>query len=162
MRTLNRLLTKLLEILVTLCVAVLLLVVLWGVLSRFIVDVPSRWTEELASYLLAWVALLGGAIGFRRREHLGVDYLYLKLDREARRWNAVLIDLLVFVFVFTVMVVGGSLLVWKTWKTGQVTAAMGIRMGVVYLCVPLSGVLIALFTVEEFFNKLTSSGEPVK
>ena len=71
MKTFNYWLNKLLEWIGIGCVAGSILVVLWGVLSRFIVAVPSRWTEELAIILLTWTALLGAAIGFKNRQHLG-------------------------------------------------------------------------------------------
>ena len=45
MHTISQWLNKILEFVVAALVAVTVLVVLWGVFSRFIVNVPSRWTE---------------------------------------------------------------------------------------------------------------------
>ena len=43
-----------------LIVAVLLLVVdvVWGVFSRYVMGEQAKWTEELARFLLVWVTLL--------------------------------------------------------------------------------------------------------
>jgi TRAP-type C4-dicarboxylate transport system permease small subunit len=98
MKTFNYWLNKLLEWIVIGCVAGSILVVLWGVLSRFIVAVPSRWTEELAIILLTWTALLGAAIGFKNRQHLGVDYVFQKLDSDAKRLNAIVVQFLIILF----------------------------------------------------------------
>ena len=49
MRTLKDSLTRLLEMAVIAIMAALVLVVLWGVVSRFVLAEPSRWTEELAT-----------------------------------------------------------------------------------------------------------------
>ncbi len=152
MRRLNRGLCKGLEWTVIVCVAASILVVLWGVLTRFVVAVPSRWTEELAVILLNWTALLGAAVAFRNRQHLGVDYIFQKLDREAKHWNAIIIHALIILFAAIVMLWGGSKLVWNTLETGQVTAALGVRMGWTYLAVPLSGISIAMFSLEEIFR----------
>ena len=149
MKTFNYWLNKLLEWIVIGCVASSILVVLWGVLSRFIVAVPSRWTEELAIILLTWTALLGAAIGFKNRQHLGVDYVFEKLDSDAKRLNAIIVQVLIILFAVCVLIWGGSNLVLKTLSTGQITAALGVRVGYTYLAVPLSGIAIVLFAVDE-------------
>lgn len=149
MKHINQWLCKSLEWSVIACVAGSILVVLWGVLSRFVVAVPSRWTEELAVILLNWTALLGAAVAFRNRQHLGVDYIFQKLDAEARHWNAIIIQGLIVLFALVVMLWGGGQLAWNTLGTGQVTAALGVRIGWTYLAVPLSGLSIALFSIEE-------------
>ncbi len=161
MKQLNKTLCKLLEILVTTFVAATVLVVLWGVFSRFVIALPSRWTEELATNLLTWVALLGAAIAFRQRQHLGVDFFYAKLDADAKKLNGIVIQVLVIIFAAGVMIWGGTNLVAKTWSTGQVTAALGLRVGLTYLPVPLSGIAILLFAVEEMLT-LAKGQEPVE
>ena len=80
----KRVLDVLLETLVILVVMVLVIDVLWGVFTRFVLDSPSRWTEEIARLLLIWVALLGAAVAYGRREHLGFDYLVEQLDQGAQ------------------------------------------------------------------------------
>jgi TRAP-type C4-dicarboxylate transport system permease small subunit len=152
MRTLKLVFTRVLEWMVAAIVAFLVLVVLWGVVSRFAIQLPSRWTEELATQLLVWVAMLGAAVAFSRREHLGVDYLHAKLHPEAQRLLSILIQGLVIVFAGCVMVGGGCVLVSKTWASGQVTPALGIRMGLVYLSVPISGLFIVFFAIEQMIE----------
>jgi TRAP-type C4-dicarboxylate transport system permease small subunit len=53
---------------------------------------------------------------------------------------------LVLLFALTVMVGGGLRLVQLAFQLQQISAAMGIRMGYVYLAVPLSGLLIVFFS----------------
>ncbi|MDZ7386733.1 MAG: TRAP transporter small permease subunit, partial [candidate division KSB1 bacterium] len=56
-------------------------------------------------------------------------------------------NLLVLAFAFFVMVVGGIRLVRLTFILRQVSAALGIPIGYVYIVVPLSGVLIIYFAL---------------
>lgn len=149
MKEFNYWLNRCLEFVVMICVGLSVLVVLWGVLSRFVISVPSRWTEELATILLTWVAILGAAIAFRQKQHLGVDYLYNKLDPDAAKLNALIIHGLVILFAASVMCWGGTQLVYKTLSSGQITAALGIRAGYTYLAIPLSGLAIVLFSMEQ-------------
>ena len=62
--------------------ALLVFDVLWGVVSRYWPGiVPSDWTEELGIYLLAWISLLGSALTYRDRGHLGGQARQEELDR---------------------------------------------------------------------------------
>ena len=147
-------LTWLLEQAVVLIVVALVLDVLWGVCTRFVLSQPSRWTEEVATFLLIWIALLGAAVAFSRDEHLGLDYFTNKLDKAAQSLLAIFVQGLVIFFAASVMVGGGYVLVTETLRAGQVTPALGIKMGYVYLAVPLSGLFIVLFCLERLVELL--------
>ena len=58
----KRFLDKCLEVTVMVAVGILVLDVLWQVFTRKVLNDPSKWTEELAIFLLIWVALLGAAV----------------------------------------------------------------------------------------------------
>lgn len=145
-------LTWLLELVVVLIVAALVFDVLWGVFTRFILSEPSRWTQEVAEFLLIWVAMLGAAVAFSRNEHLGVDYFVKKLDKDAQFLLAVIAQGLIIAFTCSAMIFGGYVLVSKTLVSGQVTPALGIKMGYVYLAAPVSGVFIVVFCVERIIE----------
>jgi TRAP-type C4-dicarboxylate transport system permease small subunit len=152
-------LVRLLEWIVIVVVAALVLDVLWGVCSRFVLRAPSRWTEEVATILLIWVSLLGAAVAFGRNEHLGIDYLVGKFDPSARRLMAVVVQLLVAAFAGAVLVFGGYVLVNETLRAGQLTSALGVRQGHVYLAVPVSGGFILLFCLERIVELIL--GRPI-
>ena len=44
------------------------------VLSRYVLEAPLPWTEELARFLLVWVAFLGSASVARRKMHIAVEF----------------------------------------------------------------------------------------
>lgn len=83
------------------CVALLVLLVLdvWlGVLVRYVIPLPLTFTEELARYLMIWMALLAVSSGIVHREHIGVEFLFQRFPAPARRWLAVGFDVIGFVF----------------------------------------------------------------
>jgi len=41
-----------------------------GVVSRYVLHSPLIWSDELASILFLWLAMLGAAVAFRRAEHM--------------------------------------------------------------------------------------------
>ncbi len=156
---LKNVLVRVLEAVLVLAVAVLVLDVLWGVISRHLTGGQSRWTEELARNLVIWVALLGASVAFATKGHLGVDFFVGKLHPEARRVVDVIVNVLVGAFAAIVMVGGGVRLVVETLRFGQVTPAMGLEKGYVYLAVPISGAFMILFAVEAIAEII--AGRPV-
>ena len=128
--------------------SVMVVDVTWQVASRFLFQDPSSFTEELAGFLLIWISLLGAAYGFRTRAHLGIDLLVSQLGGGWRVGAEVSAHFLVLLFALTTMVGGGTQLVRLAFRLDQISAAMGIRVGFVYLALPLSGLLVILFSIE--------------
>ena len=92
--TLKRLkdwLVRLLEGVVAVLMGALVIDVLWQVTSRYVFRNPSGWTDELATLMVIWLALLGASAAFGRRAHLGVDFLTDKLTPSHRRVAEVLV-----------------------------------------------------------------------
>ena len=158
--TLKRLLVAALEWLLILAVAVLVLDVLWGVVSRYLLGGQSVWTEELARNLIIWVALLGTSVAFATKGHLGVDYFVGKLHPDAQRFMAIVGNLLVALFAALVMIKGGMTFVSDRLASGQITPAMGLPTAYVYLAVPLSGVFLVLFALEAVVETVVHGAPP--
>lgn len=132
--------------------------VTWQVVSRFLLRAPSSVTEELAGYLLIWIGVLGAAHGFRTRSHLGIDLLVSRLRGEARRTAAVAAHIVVAAFALSSLVIGGALLVRLAFQMNQISAALGVNVGFVYLALPLSGVVIVLFSIESITDVVSAGG----
>lgn len=133
----------------------LVLDVLWQVASRFVLRSPSSWTDELATLLIIWVAMLGASVAFIRNHHLGVDYFVGKLAPRARLITELIVQLLVAVFAAAVLLLGGIKLVALTLLMEQVSPALGIKMGHVYLALPISGAVILLAALETAMEKVS-------
>jgi len=140
-------LNKFLRLLLTLMMALLVLNVTWQVITRFILPHPSSFTEELARFLLIWISLLGSAYAFHTHSHLGFDYLTKKLKQSGAIIVARLGYTLVILFALGVLVVGGTNLTYITFLLKQASPVLGIPMGFVYMVVPISGVLFAVYGV---------------
>jgi TRAP-type C4-dicarboxylate transport system permease small subunit len=128
--------------------AMLTLDVLWGVFSRYVLGAQTRWTDELATTLMVWVSLLGAALVFGEKGHLGVDYFVGKLDPAAQKLAELLSHLLVLTFAVVVMVYGGWVLVDRTLAANQLLPALGWKKGYGYAVVPLSGLFFAFYAIE--------------
>lgn len=84
-----------------LCVLLLALLVLdvWlGVFVRYVLPLPLTFTEELARYLMIWMALLAVSSGIIYREHIGVEFIFSRMPPVARRFMSVGFDVIAFLF----------------------------------------------------------------
>ena len=155
MKYLKRILDKFLEVLLMASVAVLVVDVLWQVFTRFVMGKPSSWTEELATFLLIWVSLLGAAVALGRGAHLGIDYFTHKLSKHDRIQIELFVFALVSLFSLLVMVIGGISLVKQTLALAQISVALHIPMGYVYLAIPISGAFLVLYGMIGFFERVS-------
>jgi TRAP-type C4-dicarboxylate transport system permease small subunit len=131
--------------------------VLWQVFTRFFLKSPSPFTEELARFLLIWVGLLGASYAAGKKMHLAIDVVVNRLGGRSRAYAEYLIQFFIFLFALLVLVVGGIRLVAITLTLNQVSAALQIKLGYVYLVLPVSGILLMLYSilffVEDFLKQ---------
>ena len=169
-------LCRLLEAALILAVLVLVLDVLWGVFTRwsgsFVVWLSERgieawkflprgqneFSEEIARFLLIWISLLGGAVAFGEKAHLGVDYFVGKFDVAAQKLIAIIGQISVLIFAVSIFIVGGSNIVMNNMQ--QTAPALGpqigLQMGHVYLALPIAGAFMIIFTVERILELVLS------
>lgn len=148
----KRSLDKILGSVLVILMVVIVLAVLWQVFSRYVMQSPSSVTEELARYLLIWIGILGAAYAAGQQQHLAINLLEEKLNKENRKRLRIGIDLLIIFFCVTVLIIGGGNLVYVNYDLGQSSAALEIPLYIVYLVVPLSGLLIIIYKINEILN----------
>ena len=147
MKKLTTIISKILGVVLTILMAIMVLDVTWQVLTRFILKNPSPFTEELAGFLLIWIGLLGASYAYYTKAHLGIDVLTYKLTGLKRQIIEILINLIVLAFAFFIMVIGGMRLVNLTFTLNQISPALGIEMGYIYLVIPIAGILVIYFAI---------------
>jgi TRAP-type C4-dicarboxylate transport system permease small subunit len=128
--------------------AALVLDILWGVATRYLLGRQAHWTEELARVLLVWLAMLGAALAYLEKSHLGIDALTRLLDPASRRVADLITHSLVFFFAAAVLVYGGLELFVDRWQSGQAMSALPLRKAWFYLSLPVSGMLFALGSLD--------------
>ena len=152
-------LTAILQWVVILLMALLVLDVLWGVISRYAFGQQAKWSEELARLLLVWVALFGASVAFAMKAHLGLDYFAEKLHPDARKWNRVIGAAICLVFAILVFIVGGLELVRGTYESGQTMVALPIAKWWGYAALPASGCFMVVFLIEQLVETLLTPAD---
>ncbi|WP_340613642.1 TRAP transporter small permease [Xenorhabdus thailandensis] len=146
----------------TICLlAFLVLCVSWQVISRYVLGTPSTETDELARYLFMWVALIGAAYTTGQHRHLAIDLLMMKLTGVKKSVINLIIQAAIILFSAIVLLYGGGLLVSSTLENGQITPVLGWKMGYIYLCLPISGILMIFYASVDVISIIQHfSGQP--
>lgn len=158
MKALFDTLDKLIQKLLIVMMAGIVLTVSWQVFSRFVLNSPSSFTEELSRYLLIWIGILGAAYAYKTKAHLGLDLFVEKLTPSNKRLVSILAEGLVIVFASAVLIYGGLSLVSLTLELEQKSAALGLQMGWIYSVIPVSGVLIVRYATQNIIQLLAEKG----
>ncbi len=126
------------------CVVLLVLLVfdVWlGIVSRYLIPLPLTFTEELARYLMIWMALLAISCGIVHREHIGVEFLFVRMPAGMRRFLAVAFDVLSFVFFFILFWYG---LGFAEKGFSRVTMIYAMPKGYAFAAVPAAAAVAAI------------------
>ena len=117
----------------------------YQIVTRYFFNRPSTVSEELLTYSFTWMALLASAYVFGKRDHMRMGFLADKITGPVRKCLEIAIDLLTFAFAGVVMVYGGISITKLTMI--QTTASLRVPMGYIYVIVPVTGLLIMLFSL---------------
>ena len=147
---------RILEIALVFFMSILVIDVLWQVASRYLLSSPSSFTDELAGFLLIWVGLLGAAYVAGKNEHLAIDLLMQRSGPKRKRRLQISISILIILFGFFVMVIGGSWLVFTRFLLEVKSAALELPLGAVYFVIPISGLLIVYYNTDNLIKTLRS------
>ena len=142
-------LDKLLKVSLIVMMTLIILAVLWQVLSRYLLQTPSSGSEEIARFLLIWISLIGAVYSYRVKLHLGLDVFVKKMKMPQQNTTNLFCHGIILVFSMTVLVFGGIKLVLLTFNPIQISPALGWHIGYVYLVLPLSGVFMSIYAVNE-------------
>lgn len=126
--------------------------VTWQVLTRFIFKIPATFTEELATFLLIWTSLLGSVLAYRHKKHLGLDVVFNKMGAKEGKVISYFIYILIILFSFLVMVYGGIELIKVALEVNQISAVMKIKIGYVYLILPITGIGFIFYSFYFMLN----------
>jgi tripartite ATP-independent transporter DctM subunit len=81
---LDRLLGHLVEFPVAILVVAEVVILFAGIIARYVVHQPLIWSDELASILFLWLAMLGAVVAFRRGEHMRMTALVGMMNPQRR------------------------------------------------------------------------------
>lgn len=129
----------------------------WQVFTRYILGRPSSWSEELVSYLFAWMALFGASLVVGERGHMNIPLLVEKSTPNVRKGLSILAEMIAALFAGIILVFGGIQI--TDLAMAQMTSALGVPVGVFYIVLPLSGILNIVYCILNIVQIMTAEEE---
>ena len=141
-------LDKVVAVSLVILMGIMVLNVTWQVVSRYVFQAPSSFTDELSRYMLIWLGMLGSAYVAGKNGHLAIDILPQKLTGKRKMRLTIFIQVIIIAFVVPVMILGGSNLVYITYVLEQRSATLQVPLAYVYSIIPISGLLVLYYQVS--------------
>jgi len=122
-------------------VAIMTIIIIVQVFMRYLFLYSLSWSEEVARYLMIWVAFLGASLALKYGFHIGIEFVIARIPEKARTHINLLakLSILVFLIFFTI---GGFQVSWAV--RDQDSPALLFSMGYAYLSAPVGGVFMII------------------
>ncbi|MGI6128935.1 MAG: TRAP transporter small permease [bacterium] len=142
------------DIILATSLAVISCVTFCEVVSRYFLHFSIPWAMDVVRMAFIYCVLFGAVAGVRNKAHLNIDVLLVLLPENLRRWADIFIDIAMG-FFFVVLVVFGNSFVRSAGT--QVMPYTLVPMRYLYAGVPVAGLLMLYYLVQQLKGKLTSS-----
>lgn len=124
--------------------ALLAVLVIVQIASRFVLPFSIHWTDEVARYAMIYVTFLGAALALRHARLIAIELLPESLPFRARTILK-LTTLVLSMGFFLVLIVQGWAMVGSV--AGQTSAAAQFSMGIPYAAIPIGAMLLLMNSV---------------
>lgn len=134
------------EIITVPLMAALLVVLTWQIGTRWLLNDPSLWSEELARVLFMYMSLIGGAIAIKRSTHVNITFFSDKLPEKMRLYLVLSLELAVLVSIGAIIYLGYQH-VQRTAFFELIT--LGVSSAWMNYSLPIGGVFMVLRQIEK-------------
>lgn len=135
--------------------AVITIVLILQICTRYFLADPLSWTEEVSRHLFVWLVFFGASGAIRDRSHIAVDVVNTLLPMRIRRIVMLGSNVLVLFFLINVLY-WGARAVGRMW--GLSTATLEIPFGLVYTVFPITATLMIIRTLVQMREDLVTGG----
>lgn len=117
------------------------------VFTRYALNDPLFWTEEMVRYTTVWLTFVGAAAASLYGDHMDMNLLLGVRNPRFQAWHQAFLQLMVLVFCVLIIWQGAKFCLLNGMQTAPAT---GIPMLYVYGATVVGGVLLALVSVHKF------------
>jgi C4-dicarboxylate transporter DctQ subunit len=136
---------------------IMTLIVWVQIFFRFILGGGIAWSEEIAKYMMVWMALLGSSVLFREGGHIAINYFISKFSflRYILMFHAILSAVL-----FVLLIYYG--IDYAAFGFKSISPASGIRRFWPYLSIPVGGGFLLIQAFTRFLHLLFIDDKTVR
>lgn len=114
----------------------------------------NAWTEAMARIIFIWQGIIGAAYVIGENDDVAIDFLVRKFPAAVVKFFEVLAHSIVGLFAVWVMIMGG----WRLADSAfdQTVELLPFSQGQIYLILPVTGILIAIYCILNIIKAVTS------
>jgi TRAP-type C4-dicarboxylate transport system permease small subunit len=128
---------------------VMTIIIPYGVFMRYVVNSPASWPEPAGILMMVLFSFIGGAAAYRAKAHIAVSTV-LNMVNDANRARMEHVADIGMGIIALFMIKWGLLLVQAVWQN-TIAEFPGLSVGVTYIPIPASGVVMLLFVIERLW-----------
>ena len=150
MQSIRKVLNHIMNVLAGVSLIAMTALTCWQVFTRYVLNNPSTWSEELVGYLFAWASLFGASLITGERGHMNIPVVVEMMPAAAQKFFAIFAELIAMAFSLIILVYGGYRITLLA--MGQMTSSLGVAVGVFYVAMPVCGVINILYTILNIYD----------
>ena len=158
MSSVRKVTDKILEAASIFILGVMTILVVYQVVTRYVFNSPSSWSESVVTYGFIWLAMLCGAYVFGKRDHMAMTFILDKFKGKRKVIVEMINEFLILLFAAGVLLVGGYFGALK--QMTQADSILPISMGVIYIAIPIAGVCMLLYFICNEWDMIQRLREP--
>ena len=141
-RTIYTIMIKTVEVVLLVGIALIVLFTGYEVFVREIFGKPTIWTNEITSYLLVWIGLLGIVYAYDKGAHVDVDLIFRHFNERWQKLCNIITSLLTVLFGMSICIYG-----YKYWWIGYTKGwkhfgILDVPMSYTRIALPIAGLLL--------------------
>ena len=151
----KNIMNKVLSAVCSVLLSFMTILVLWQVFTRYVLNSPAAFTEELVKYSLMWTAFIGAAYAFFTIDHMALTLIKDKVTGVKHKILVSFIDILILLLAVFVFIIGGFMLALSARQ--EFSALLGIPRSLVYAITPISGIFITIAQIINLYEDITGN-----
>ena len=146
---------SIIKVFVFLILAAMTIIITMQIICRVFFTALS-WTEELSRYLLVWGSLLAATVAYKQGSHIAITFIIEKFKDHKRKVITILSNIITIIFFLIGIYYGIRMISLQIYQTSP---ALLIPMRIIYLCLPLSFLIMLYYGIVNLVGELTMSKE---
>lgn len=150
MNKLRIIVDRCIEVFAYVLISAMVIVACWQVISRYVFNDPSTFSEEFLRFALVWFSVIGLAYVAGKQEHISLTLFLDKCPPTLINIWKIILQVVFIAFATYILIIGG----WKVSANAmyQISPVLQISMGKVYYALPISGVLVIFYSVMNIID----------
>ena len=145
MKALRNLLNTILNLVAGLSLTAMVILTTYQVITRYVFNAPSTWSEELVGYMIGWATMFGAAICTGERAHMNIPIVVDMLKDGPKKVLLIFGEIIALLFSAIILVYGGFTV--SSLAMGQQTSSLwGLAVGTFYWVMPICGILMVIYS----------------